>query len=271
MRMTRNMLVAVIAAASVGWSCGGSTGKVTAREIWRDVLSRCAESDLLGKNVLFMGSSSTLGPGTILRKTTGGGYTLRWNYATVAYPTKVVQPGASASCKGTSSSTAKITPSVDVGALVPGLSAGVAADVKRGREVTVTIGNWQMDQLEEGAAEAAIKGKKISLDVWNDLQVPVKLVVSKGILIRGITAEISFDSSTAASLKAKYAQPAPVSVGVGLEGSWTESGKLKIASTQDVYIAAELANIATTGFSGPANMFAQEKNLDAAQLEPQSL
>jgi hypothetical protein len=259
--------VPVFAMALLGLSIVSCNGKVDARAMWRNVLKGCSASDLLGANVLFMGSSSDLGAGTILRRTSDGGYNLRWRASSVGYPGypgSVIAPGVPSTCSGNSTVKSKLSPSVDVGALVPGLGASASADIKRGREVTVSVGSWQMEQIEEGPVEAAFKEKKIAEEVQNDVVAQGRFVISKAILVHGLTAEISYDSSTTADLKLKYTSPTAVTVGAGLQGEWTANGTLKISSTKDIYIAAELSQMNLSGFGRATRILVPVQNLEKA-------
>lgn len=250
--------------ATTGESCKNTSD---ARSLWKDVLQKCAVTDLMSENPLFLGVSNTFGPGTILRMSANGAYTPAWTEPMVGYPPGVLNPGKETTCTGTREVRTDLSPSLDVGALVPGLTVGASADFKRGKKVTISIDSWQMDSLISGPVTEAIREKKIKEEVWNDLTGNNRFAINSAILVHGITSKITYDKTTAAELKVKYGVPGGVDIGAGLKASISDTGELVITSKNKFYIAGDILAINTEGLAGQTELLTRVSGLDKARFE----
>ncbi len=240
---------------------GGCDGTDSARALWKNVLRKCSQNDLLGKQVLYFGPSNGIGPGAVWRKTSSGGYNLRWQVSDLGFSPAVVD-GKPSTCSGSSTSTSKISPSVSASTVVPSLSGTASADFQRAQTITVEVGTWRWDQIAEGPYEQALKAPGLPASVKSDLQGGNRFVLVRGLRVSGLTADLKFDSSTASELKAKYGAGS-VDVGVGLKAQFTSDTNLKITSTSDFYLAGELYELNAGGFAATAPMIGpQVKDLE---------
>ena len=171
----------------------------TARAIWKDILAPCSESDLIGKDVVYFGPSNTLGVGSVWRKRADGGYALRWKLAGTGF----VEPGGEFVCSGKAKKTTKIKPSVVLGALIAPVTGSISAEFDRARDVTVSVESARWEQIVEGPFEAKIREGGFEAGVINDLKESGRYVLTRGLVVKGLKAQLTFDSSSGLDVKGK--------------------------------------------------------------------
>lgn len=233
-----------------------------AKKVWKDVIKKCATSDLLGKKVLFFGLSNTAGPGSILRKrasTEGGGYGFRWSLEDLEpnsanWPELFTKPPANlVGCSGTSEKKTNIKAGLVLESVVVPLTGGLSVDFNRAKKVTVGVQHYKWDTLDEGPFVLKIDSLPTESRIRQDLNRPDRLVITRALKVKGITADLEFTSGDALALQGKYNDQAPVRVGdVTFNASWTGSGRttLHLESPAESYLAGELSSYRSIGFSG---------------------
>ena len=228
----------------------------TARAIWKDILAPCSESDLIGKDVVYFGPSNTLGVGSVWRKRADGGYALRWKLAGTGF----VEPGGEFVCSGKAKKTTKIKPSVVLGALIAPVTGSISAEFDRARDVTVSVESARWEQIVEGPFEAKIREGGFEAGVINDLKESGRYVLTRGLVVKGLKAQLTFDSSSGLDVKGKLpaGDIAPGSENnpfeFGIEANWTGNTTLSLVAKTDVYIAGQLSEFRAGGLAGPGDL-----------------
>jgi len=231
-------------------SCDGGD----ARSIWADIVKKCATSDLLGSDVLYFGPSNDIGPGSIWRKNTDGGYNVRWLLSNVSTDdTSLVHSGQTFTCSGQVTSSSKISPSATLESSVSPLTGSVAADFDKAKKVTVTINSVQWAELVEGPYETKVGSLDASNAVKMDLGTGNRFVIERALKINGMTADLEFSHDDGLNLKSKYSGPigslGTGKVGAGLSADWKGDTTLHLVSTADFYIAGQLSPWSSMGLS----------------------
>lgn len=231
----------VVGMLTLAWALGvqpveGSKGA----KIWRDILTSCADSALVGKT-LYFGPSNSVATGAIWRKYWRG-YGLRSTIDMIE-PDQVkraalVRSENPVSCSGGGTRTFEGDASVALSSLGEPLSGSLAADMERARTTTVRVREYVLEQIVEVAYESLLSS--IEGPIGNDLANPNRYVQTRAFRINGLYAEIEFDRSASAEIAAKY-DGKTVSVG-GAEANLRVSadGKLVIEAEGPFYIAGEL-------------------------------
>jgi hypothetical protein len=230
-RTVSGLCVIFVSALLVGCASG------TTQDAWTDVVKKCADNQLLGKDVLYFGVSGGYGPGTIFRVKDPKGYGLRVDGEETGVPkANRLHEGSVATCAGTAKHTSSVSPSLDVTTLVPGLTASASADIQRGRDIDVSATKIRWDDLKAKSFE-----DNLSQDMKNEAKSANRVIVTRALWIIGMKAVVNFSSETAASLKVKYdpAVAAGFSLGAGLTGKWTDETKIEV-SAEPTYLAGEL-------------------------------
>ncbi len=255
----------------------------TAKDAWKDVIKACANSDLLGKNVLFLGPTNLVAPGTVLRKRDPKGYGIVWLPSDIKFPANAVTTGNEIPCSGNASKNFNLGIDLTTDNTGAPATGSLSVGIKRGRTTTVTITGLRWDTVVEGPYAAwidngASQAIKQSLRVANPAE--IKQVLLRGLLVEGFKAEIDYDNSVGVDVKAKVPDGnIPISgLGANLTAKWTGTTKLTISSEKPFYVAGELANYGPGGISGSDSSakatigFGIRKpilqNIDDAHLEP---
>lgn len=231
--------------------------KNKARDVWKRLLGSCAENDLLGGKVLYFGPSNEVGVGAILRKTSKG-YGLRYRAADLHVPpsVKIVTRGRAVNCSVASTGTFQVGGGADARDAVFPLAASSAAQLARARNMSIAIKGYRWDTLVEGVFENWFRKKadpSIQEDVYsNARRKGERLIVTKALWLSGFSAVMSFDSSTAAGVRA--ALPAgilPASrLGFAANLKWRNNETLVIETTQPFFIGGEISEFTPSGIRG---------------------
>lgn len=224
--------------------------KQGARNLWADVLSKCAQGDQV-KNVLYFSSSNNIGPGSIWKKTPDNGYIAVRKLDTL-YPgaPAAINVGNNVTCNGTTKVSTTVGTGIDVEQLVNVLPAGLAVDVKRARSIEVSADALRWDEVMDGPYRDMLSGLT-NADPNHAYVADLKrtgLVVGRAALVQGVTANMKFANETAAELHAKYPQ------GVILDGkiktTWADSSTLQTKIQQPAYVAVQFYRWSPEGLSG---------------------
>lgn len=236
--------------------CDGKDG----RKIWKDVLQKCANNDLLGRDVLYFGPSNNVGVGSIWRKANDGSYhprIIRAKYA--PDDNSFVIPGSNFQCEGTTISSSKISPTLALGSKLDSLNGSFGVDFNRAKKVTVQVDQLEWETLEEIPWEQKIKQLATDDPVKEDLFKPSRYILVTALRVKGMVAKLEFSSEVAAELKTKYkgADLGRIGTGdldAGFTAKFTSETTLEITSPNDFYIAGELREVHGTGISGPEKL-----------------
>jgi hypothetical protein len=228
-------------------------GSQGARSAWNDVVKKCANTDLTGDRILYFGPSNNVGPASIWREVEGGGFRLRWTTAEMpGVERAALLKGIEASCAGTRTINFSGEATAGLVTSIAPVSGDLSADFSRARTVSVSTTSIAWDTLKEGPFELYVHDLDDSNPIKLELKTNSRLVEIRALRVRGFTAELKFNGSDAASLKAKYQGGLPAGVtgdlNAGVQAKWTEATTLKI-SAPDFYIAGELGHFKSDSFS----------------------
>lgn len=228
-----------VLATAVGLSlvaCGGGD----ARALWKEALKRCANSDLLGPNVLYLGPSNGLGPGTVFEPfRTGGTQESHLIDSYVQSPATVISPKPQTfTCAADRATKMSLSADLPLDAALP-VGAQVGANLKRAKTIKVTADELRWVSLLTGAYKEAINNLPDSHQVKQDIQKNGHLVLSRALQVKGLKAELEFASDVGADVKAKVPNVSGEK-DIKLGGAWEGTTKLTITSSSDFFIAGEL-------------------------------
>jgi len=233
------------------------------------VIKKCANNDLIGRDILFFGPSNNLGPGTILQKFTTGGGGIQVSHLFSEYapdPESLINRGQAFSCEGMSSSSTKIGADLSLESALS-ISGDLGIELKRAKQISVKVNSAQWVDIITGPFRQQVLDLSDDNIVKTDLLVNGHLVLSRALRVRGMHTELSFSSEIGGELKAKFPEinviAGPADAGVGLNGKWIGDTKLVIDSTSDFYIAGELREFLATGLAAPTDVIGPlEQNVD---------
>jgi len=244
-----------------------SLAKDDAKSIWKNIVKKCAASDLLGDKVLFFGLSNSSGPGSILRqraKEEGGGYGFRWSLEDIEpshdkWAQLFTKPPANlVACSGNSEKKTNIKAGILLESVVAPLTGGLSSDFSRAKKTTVQVQSYAWDTLDEGPFVLKINSLSSDSSIRPDLNKPDRLVITRALKVKGIVADLEFTNADAVVLQGKYKDQTPVKVGdIAFNASWTGTGKtiLHLESPAEAYLAGELSKYSSIGFSGSTTRF----------------
>lgn len=247
----------------------GCEGERDARTMWREVVRKCVQNDLLGRKVLYFGASNTYGPGTIWATTSGRGYFPVWKLDRyVSHREEVVNLGSPFSCVGTYTSSSKFDPLLLLSAVTD--SAGLSADFQKAEKVAASVSSIRQDDLEAGPFELAIRALDPQHPVVQTLWSGDSLVMTRAFLVRELSGDLEFSHEVALQLRAKYKakiNPDPGAFEVSLDAQWKSDTTLHVVSSTDFYIGGELRPYISLG-RGSGPVFGPALNLDHAKVTP---
>ena len=244
----RLRVVAIVAAASVlaGLSTARLTATKDARNMWKDVLKKCANTDVLGKRILYVGPSNNVGLGSIWREAQGG-YRLVRRFedsgASATAQAQTIQQGSLAPCIGNSTTSKKINATGVLQSLVTPFSGNAAVDFSRTNDVTVSVTSWAWDQLVEGNFKDLVQMLP-PLGYRQDLT--QNFVAGRVLKISGLKADLKFSGANAVDIGTKYKNG--VDVGAGLKAQMQGGNTLHVESTGTVFLVIEPYKYVDVGF-----------------------
>ncbi len=235
-----------------------------ATALWRDVVRKCAQNDVLGSRLLYLGPSNDIGAGTIWRKTGFfRGYAVRWRLSDIEANandrTTYIDPGQTTTCTGNAASTIKLDASVALNSKIYPVSADLSADLAKGRTTGVTVDSWRWEQIVEGPYDKKLRHISDS-DLNDDINKPNRLVMSRALRVKGMNTDIKFDTNVGSDLKTKYDGKTIVIGGVTLSAKFTNETTLHLSSDQEFYLAGELRPLRQGNVSGTTSNIGQPAN-----------
>jgi hypothetical protein len=224
------------------------------REAWIAILSKCAKSQLIGKDVLYFGASNEIGPGSIWRQNSDGSIRLRYELSDLvpdnAKRTALIRPNNSVSCGGDSASSWEVQLGLPFDGTVAPVSADVSADLKRADGVTVSVTGYAVDELKEGPYETMIRADDALQD---EFTAPDRVIVENAVRIEGFSANFKFSRSIAEQLKGKYTGQVVSLQGANLQSQWSDDTALTMKTPGTFYLLAAFGKLTGTpnkaGFS----------------------
>ncbi len=237
------MVILIVAGASVWWYVWPQTS----RQAWTAVLKNCANSDLLGKDVVYFGMSNQIGPGSIWRRANDGSFRLRYELSDIepdpAKQAALVRLNNQVSCKGNSSSEWQIKFGLPFESGVTPVSADVGSDLRRADKVTVKVDGWAIDDLKEGAYETLIQNSAMK----GEFSTPDRLVVENAYRIIGFSATFHFAKNISDQLRGKYKGGTVSTDGASLQTRWNDDTTLTVNAPGTFYLLAAFGSLSSEG------------------------
>ena len=247
-------IIGAVGGAMILTGCNGAKG---AKEAWSKVISKCAQTDLNGNQILYFGPSNAIGPGSIWRKDAQGVFRLRYDLSQMPDPKNFMAPYSEVSCDGTATSAFNFKAEAGLDA-VP-VSAELKTDLGKARKVEAKATSIAWVPVAEGPFQTYVRSMPADAGPRVDLDASDKYVLTRALKVRGFSTSLEFSSDVAAGLQAKYngALPANLAGNVtgGLNASWKNGNTLTLTSAADFYIAGEFQLYSPTGFASAGNVF----------------
>jgi hypothetical protein len=242
--MHRTIILATLILSFVNIAFGAD-----ATSAWRDVLQKCAASDLLGRRqVLFFGVSNTVGPGSVWRFSDDKSVRLLFELSD-AVPSpddraNLLVVGPLSQCVGQATSNWNLRFGLPFSTPISALAANIAAILGRAKNVTVSVDSFGMDVLKEVPWRTAFKrlGAADSTNAYYSVLFEDGSVLAENVVkVGGLKAVFTFDRALSADVAASFsgknfslggnkptaATPAPSSG----SGSTTTAGSTGAATT----------------------------------------
>ncbi len=226
---------------------GCQTTQPTAAEGATQLTDGCANSNLSSKAVLYFGPSNQIGPGSIWQRMGDlGGYQPLYRLQDLGIDPGVIQQGGAFSCDLSHSRGWKADATLSVLSGASPVSAEAKADFSRATSVTVSTTGAAWDELVMGPYGAKLKSIP-DPNVRADVAGPKRLSMRRALRVAEYKVTLTFDSSLAPSLQAKYGGntlPTAVvgSAGANFSVNWTGGDKLELTA-KNVYVAGEFAEL----------------------------
>jgi BON domain len=235
------------------------------QEAWRAVLKKCADTNLLGADVVYFGASNKVGPGSVWRKANDGSYRLFYELSDLEHDAErrknLVIMNNSVGCQGMAATKWSIGVGLPFESEATPLKAEVSADLKRARDVNVAIDGYAMDELKEGLFEEVIRSNpRLS-------QNPSSFVIAaNAIRVTGFSADFNFSEDDAAELRPKYKNNVvSLKEGATLKSDWISKTTLKMTATEPFYMLAGFSNVSLNKNGGGISV-AQDRPVKANEV-----
>jgi len=204
----RRIALLVVLTLSIGRIAFGAD----ATSAWRDVLQKCAASDLLGRRqVLFFGVSNTVGPGSVWRFSDDRSVRLLFELSdAVPSPddrTKLMVISPMSQCVGKASSNWNLRFGLPFSTPINSLAANIAAILGRAKSVTVSVDGFGMDVLKEVPWREAFRrlGASGSSNVYYSVLFEDGSVLAENVVkVRGLKAVFTYDRALSADVAASF-------------------------------------------------------------------
>jgi hypothetical protein len=213
-----------------------------------------------------LGPSNNWGPGSLWHATSDRDFNPVWPLSALTKDPAplgaVVPPGNPTSCVGKTTKTSSVKPSAVLESKLAPASGSLSADLDRARTITLSVSGWQWDFVAEGPFNQAVSAAAhAGAPYATDVSKPARVVMTKALLVKGMSADLEFSSSDAAQLKAKYSGNLGAlsgsDISVGFDGKWTSATTLNIATAGSFYLVGKMAPLVSGGFAAGGPRFGQ--------------
>jgi len=230
----------------------GAGCRTDARLIWKKAIQRCANNDLLGPDVVYLGPS-TQGPGTVfIQYRSGGiGYSHLASEYMSANNNAIIQD-AEISCGADSATSNKVSASLDLSKVLS-VPVNLSAKLSSAKTISFKTDSMKWVSLVDGPYKAIVNGLPENSQVKADLIGGKRLVLSRALLIKGMTAKLEFSKEAALDVRASLPTGATTSTNANTDASfsadWAGDTTLVLTSKEDFYIGGELRHYDIGGLS----------------------
>jgi hypothetical protein len=219
----------------------------TATQAGGRTVGGCAGSNLTSKAVLYFGPSNQIGPGSIWQRMGDlGGYQPLYRLQDLGIDDSLISKGQPFNCDLSHATGWKADATLSVLSRASTVSADAKVDFSRATSVTVSTTGAAWDDLLLGPYGAKLR-TLADATVRADVSGPKRLSLRRALRVAEYKVTLTFDSSIAPSLQAKYGGSTLSSAVVGGAGAnfsvnWTGDDKLELTA-KDVYLAGEFASL----------------------------
>jgi hypothetical protein len=175
---------------------------------WRNVIKKCAKSDLIGKETLFFGVSNTIGPGSVWRFEKDKSIRLMFELSD-AFPdqsdqSKIVKANNTAACLGSSTSGWNIKLGLPFSTGATPFSLDIGALLGQAKKVTVSISGFALDDLKETDWKVAFKGLAPDNPYAKELLQDNRVVAENVVKVTGFKAVFDYKTNLSVDVQGKY-------------------------------------------------------------------
>jgi hypothetical protein len=175
---------------------------------WRNILRKCAKSDLIGTQSLFFGVSNTIGPGSVWRIANDKSIRLMFELSD-AFPNdsdqaKLVKVNNVASCLGSSSSSWNIKLGLPFSTGVTPLSLNIGALLGQAKKVTVSVSGFAVDDIKETNWKQAFRELDPNNAYAKEVLQPNRLLAENVVKVTGFRAVFDYKNDLDAEAQATF-------------------------------------------------------------------
>jgi hypothetical protein len=179
-----------------------------ASKAWSTIVSRCARSNLIGKESLFFGVSNLIGPGSIWRRANDGSIRLIMVLSD-AVPkdsdqASIVKANNVGSCIGNSTTGWNIKLGLPFSTGATSLSIDIGAVLGEAHRVTVSIQGFAVDALDEDNWKKAFAALGPDNIYFKDTLEPNRMLAENAVKVTGFKAVFDYSHDLSADVQAKF-------------------------------------------------------------------
>ena len=201
---------------------------------WRNIMKKCAKTDLIGKESLFFGVSNIIGPGSIWRRADDKSIRLVMvlsdPFPNATDQASIVREQNTVACTGNSSSSWSVKLGLPFSTGATPLTLDIGAVLGGAHKVTVSVQGYAMDTLDEADWQNAFLKLGTDNVFYQDAQKPNLMLAENAIKVTGFKAIFEYSHDIEADLSAKYKGASFIlgnsSTGTGTSGAASAIGAL---------------------------------------------
>jgi hypothetical protein len=175
---------------------------------WRNVIKKCAKSDLIGRDTLFFGVSNTIGPGSVWRFADDRSIRLMFELSD-AFPdqsdqSKVVKANNTAACLGSATSSWNIKLGLPFSTGATPLTLDIGVLLGQAKKVTVSISGFALDDIKETEWKEAFKGLAPDSPYAKEILQDNRVVAENAVKVTGFKAVFDYKTNFSVDVQGKY-------------------------------------------------------------------
>lgn len=263
--ITRRVYLLLLVAATV--LLVGCSDK-SARVAWQKVLKGCATSDLLGKDLVYLGPTNNLGAGTLFRKMGRDGFQL--SLPADAYMNGVdglIHDDSPANCKGTAKTSIALGGKVTTDQLLS-VPMELGATLSDAKTVEVSVDSYRWQSIVLVPYEDFVTKLPTDSSVRRAIIDKQDRILTRALRVSGLKAKLLFATAVEPSVKATLPSAIKDAAGNGVElkATWKDDRTLELAAVEDAFIAGEFRYYKEGGLAAAGESFIADPNVERAQV-----
>ena len=242
-------------ACAIGLALGGCSASLSTAPKTTADIGDCAADDFATGQVVFLGLSDNLGPGTIMKRYPGNGIGPQYLVDSIISDpmSTVVHHGVDWACTLGDSVARAFSANSAVGILPVGTALN--AKLARASSIEVTVDSLRWDDLLAAPYRQAVD-QLSEVPLGADLRRGGYLVESRALVAKGIKVTALFEKRAGASVKMELGEGRKTlkqgMVIAVVDLAWDDTTALTITAPSEVYIGGRMSNLA----SGPSSSMA---------------